>query len=284
MTDWKETLFSAWGQYFDVDEILFQQNSGFQSIMIFNNASFGRVMALDGVVQTTEKDEFIYHEMMVHVPIFAHGAAKRVLIIGGGDGGILREVCKHDSIAHITQVEIDHAVIDMALEFLPGHSNGAFDDPRLNLVIGDGCEFVAQTRETFDIIISDSTDPLGPGETLFTSQFYADCHRCLASGGIMVAQNGVPFLQLEETINTHARMNLTFCDVGFYLAAIPTYAGGTMALAWATDNSALRQVTLETLSKRFDEASLHTRYYTPAIHTAAFALPRYLLDALETKD
>ncbi|HBN16215.1 MAG TPA: polyamine aminopropyltransferase, partial [Pseudohongiella sp.] len=135
---WTETLYASYGQSFRVDEILFEHKTEHQHLVIFENAQFGRVMALDGVVQTTERDEFIYHEMLTHVPLVAHGNAKRVLIIGGGDGGILREVCRHKSVEHITQVEIDQAVIDMARQYLPSHSDGAYDDPRANIVIGDG--------------------------------------------------------------------------------------------------------------------------------------------------
>jgi len=142
------------------------------------------VMALDGVIQTTEADEFVYHEMMVHVPMNTHALPKRVLIIGGGDGGILREVLKHSSVESVTQVEIDRAVVDMCVEFFPNHSRGAFDDPRLNLVIDDGAAFIESNTATYDVIITDSTDPIGPGEVLFESTFYQGCANALAADGI----------------------------------------------------------------------------------------------------
>lgn len=145
-------------------------------------------MALNGVIQTTERDEFVYHEMLTHVPILAHGHARKVLIIGGGDGGMLREVVKHRQLTDITMVEIDGAVVEMCREYLPHHSAGAFDDPRVRLVIADGLAFVRECQQQFDVIISDCTDPCGPGEVLFSSEFYQNCKRCLTANGIFVAQ------------------------------------------------------------------------------------------------
>jgi len=277
---WYETLHAGFGQYFTVDKELYREKTAHQDLIIFENAQMGRVMALDGVVQTTERDEFIYHEMMTHVPLLAHGAAKRVLIIGGGDGAMLREVARHQQLESITMVEIDAGVVTFCQQYLPNHSQGAYQDPRLNLVIDDGVNFVSQTQEKFDVIISDCTDPVGPGESLFTSEFYAGCKNALNPGGIFVAQNGVCFLQQEEAINSHRKLSHYFADVSFYQAAIPTYYGGIMTFAWASDNSTLRQLDLATLQARFAEAGLPCRYYNPAIHVGSFALPQYLLNAL----
>ncbi|WP_339856333.1 polyamine aminopropyltransferase [Pseudohongiella acticola] len=278
--DWTETLYSGYGQSFTVDKVLFEHKTDHQHLMIFNNRQFGRVMALDGIVQTTERDEFIYHEMLTHVPLMAHGNACRVLIIGGGDGGILREVCRHPSVEHVTQVEIDQAVIDMAREYLPAHSDGAYDDPRANIVIGDGFDFVQKTDQRFDVIISDSTDPQGPGEILFSKDFYAGCQRCLNPGGILVTQNGVVFMQTDEVTNTAARLNRLYKDWHFYGAAVPTYVGGIMTFAWASDDPGLRRTDLATLQKRWQASAIRSRYYTPELHHAAFALPQYVLDQL----
>lgn len=278
---WTETLYSSYGQSFRVDEILFEDKSEHQHLLIFRNEQFGRVMALDGIVQTTERDEFIYHEMLTHVPLITHGNAQKVLIIGGGDGGILREVCKHKSVTQITQVEIDQAVIDLAKQYLPGHSNGAYDDARANIIIGDGFDFVQTTQERFDVIISDSTDPLGPGEVLFSKDFYAGCQRSLNPGGILVTQNGVPFMQTDELSNTAARLSRLFKDSTFYGAAVPSYIGGLMTFAWASDTPGLRQTELAVLQQRWLTQSITSRYYTPELHQAAFALPQYLLDILK---
>lgn len=280
MHDYQETLYDGYGQRFSVDRMLHEVRTEHQHLVIFENARMGRVMALDGVIQTTEADEFIYHEMLTHVPILAHGNAKRVLIIGGGDGGMLREVSKHASVEHITMVEIDGTVVDMCKEFLPNHSQGAFDDARLNLVIDDGMRFVATTTEKFDVIISDSTDPIGPGEVLFSENFYQACHRCLNEGGVLVTQNGTPFMQLDTVRNTAGRMNGLFADWHFYQAAVPTYIGGSMTFAWGSTNPALRKVDAARLAQRFAASGIQTRYYNPAIHQGAFALPQYVLQAI----
>jgi spermidine synthase len=278
---WTETLYPAYGQTLTIDEMLYEQKSAHQHLMIFRNALFGRVLALDGVVQTTEKDEFIYHEMLTHVPLLAHGSAKRVLIIGGGDGGILREICRHSAITHITQVEIDSSVIDIARQYLPGHSAGAYEDARANIVIGDGFDYVHHCDELFDIIISDSTDPHGPAEVLFSQDFYRGCQSCLTPGGILVTQNGVPFMQSEELLRTASRLQPLFKDWSFYSTAVPTYVGGIMCFAWASDNPALRQQPLEVIHQRWQGLNINSRYYNPSLHLAAFALPQYILDTLD---
>ena len=275
-----ETLYDALNQSFRIDKLYYEQKTDHQHLMIFHNAFLGRVMTLDGVVQTTEKDEFIYHEMMAHVPILAHGSACSVLIIGGGDGGMLREVARHVSVDDITMVEIDSAVVEMAKTYLPNHSDGAFDDPRLDLVISDGMDFVRETEKRFDIIISDSTDPIGPGEVLFTEDFYAQCKRILNPGGVIATQNGVPFFQIDEVLHTAKRMGWHFADQTFYSAAVPTYYGGIMTFAWGSDDASLRQVDIAALRQRFAESGITTRYYTPEIHQSSFALPRYVLDAI----
>lgn len=276
-----ETLYKTYGQSFIVDEILFESKTDHQHLIIFNNEQFGRVMALDGVIQTTEKDEFIYHEMLTHVPLFAHGNAKRVLIIGGGDGGILREVLRHPEVEHVTMVEIDQAVVDMCKQYFPKHSDGAFDDPRVNLVIDDGVDFIVNNKELFDVIISDSTDPEGPGEVLFSSRFYKGCKESLNKGGILATQNGVSFMQIDEVKTTYQRFEGLFGDRWFYAAPVPTYIGGIMTLAWGTDNEALRQQSVEEIRERFSQSNIKTRYYTPELHVASFALPQYVIDALD---
>jgi spermidine synthase len=213
--------------------------------------------------------------MLTHVPIFAHGAARRVLIIGGGDGGMAREVLKHDSVAHVTMVEIDAGVVEFCREYLPGISASAFDDPRLDLVIGDGAAFMAAPGDLYDVIIVDSTDPVGPGEVLFTESFYGHARRRLAPGGILVTQNGVPFLQGAELTGTMRAFQSLFADATCYLATVPTYAGGPMAFGWGTDGTA-RGVSAATLAQRVAAAGIATDYYTPEIHRAAFALPPYV--------
>jgi spermidine synthase len=270
-----ERLYPDYAQSLRVDRLLFDSETEHQRLRLFENARFGRVLTLDGNVQLTEGDEFIYHEMMAHVPILAHGAARRVLIIGGGDGGMAREVLRHQRIAEVTLVEIDAGVVEFSKRFLPGVSAGAFADPRLRLVIADGAAFVRETAERFDVAIVDSTDPVGPGEVLFTDHFYGHAKRCLAPGGILVTQNGVPFLQPEELRGTLRAFRSLFRDATCYLAGVPTYAGGPLAIGWGTDGEA-RATPLETLEARFAASGLATRYYTPEVHRAAFALPGYV--------
>ena len=272
-----EKLYANVRQTYEITRVLFRQKTAHQDLIIFETPVFGRVLALDNVVQVTEKDEYVYHEMMTHVPILAHGRARRVLIIGGGDGGILREALRH-KLERVTMVEIDRSVVDMCLKFMPSIPGRAFQDKRTNLVIADGARFVAETDDRFDVIIVDSTDPVGPGEVLFTERFYRDCHRCLMPGGILVNQNGVPFLQGGEVAMTARRRKKFFKDAGFYVAAVPSYYGGLMALGWATDNRRARAVPGATLRRRFQAAHIKTRYYTPEVHAAAFALPQFIRD------
>ena len=280
MTDYRETLHDNYGQFFKIETMLHEFRTEHQHLVIFENARMGRVMALDGAIQTTEADEFIYHEMLTHVTILAHGSARNILIIGGGDGGMLREVCRHDSVDRITMVEIDQAVVDMCKEYLPNHSSGAYDDPRVNLVIDDGMRFMANCTEKFDVIISDCPDPTGPGEVLFSEGFYQACHRCLTDEGIFVAQNGTPFLQIDEVKTTAKNIQELFADWHFYHAAVPTYIGGSMTFAWAAKNPQLRKQPLDILRQRFAGSGIVTRYYNADIHQAAFALPQYVLQAI----
>jgi len=279
-----ETLYEAYGQEFRVDELLFEDRTEHQHLVIFRNEIFGRVMALDGIIQTTERDEFIYHEMLTHVPVLAHGDVMRVLIVGGGDGAMLREVTKHRGIEQITQVEIDREVIETSKRYLPDHSQGAFEDPRVNLVIDDGLHFIQNASDCYDIIISDSTDPIGPGDVLFTQDFYASCRLRLNPGGVFVTQNGVAFTQLGEVASTAGFLKDIFEDYHFFSAAVPTYVGGIMAFAWATDNPELRHTDVQTLKRRFAGSGLKTRYYNPEVHHAAFALPQYVLEAIGKGD
>ncbi len=270
-----ERLHDDHAQALRESRVLYDSQTEHQRLRVFENPTFGRILTLDNVVQVTTRDNFIYHEMLTHVPLLAHGEAKRVLIIGGGDGGMAREVLRHTNVEHVTMVEIDAGVVEFCREYLPDISAGAFDDPRLHLTIDDGAAFMRSTSDRFDVIIVDSTDPVGPGEVLFTDTFYGHAHRALNPGGILVTQNGVPFLQGAELTNTMRAFKALFADSTCYLATVPTYAGGPMAFGWGTDGTA-RQVTVETLAQRFEAAGITTDYYTPEVHKGAFALPGYV--------
>jgi spermidine synthase len=237
------------------------------------------MLMLDGATQVTTADEFIYHEMMTHVPILAHGKAEDVLIVGGGDCGIAEEVLKHKAVKRVTQVEIDASVVEFSREHFPEFTGPVLSDPRFDLVIDDGIKFVKETERRFDVIIVDSTDPQGPGAVLFSDEFYAGCRRCMKAGGVMVTQNGVPFFQPDELGGSIAKFRKLWAEGTCYVAAIPTYIGGHMAMGWATDNPALRRISAETIAQRYAAAgSFKTRYWTPEVHAAAFALPRFIAD------
>ncbi len=279
MSGWlEETLHRDFRIGLKIDRLIYDKKTDHQHLVLFENDMFGLVMALDGVIQMTENDEYIYHEMLTHVPILAHGAVRNVLIVGGGDGGSLEEVLKHRSVEAVTMVELDPAVIDLSRTYLRPICGDAFDDPRFQLVIADGMDYVTNCADRYDTIIIDSTDPLGPGEVLFSSAFYAGCKQCLAPGGVLVTQNGVPFLQGAELTRSLAALKPLFADTSCYLATVPTYVGGPMAFGWATENTALRRTSLAVLQRRFDRAAIETRYYTPAVHGGAFIVPRYVAE------
>ena len=264
----------------EVESVLFREQTEHQDLVIYQTAQWGRVMALDGIIQVCERDEFIYHEMLTHVPMLAHGAAREVCIIGGGDGGMLREALRHP-VDRITMVEIDDSVVELSKTWLPGICAGAFDDPRANLVIADGARFMAATGQRFDVIIVDSTDPMGPGEVLFTSAFYGDCKARLNPGGVMTTQSGVVMIQGGELTTTVSRLGEHFVDAHGYIAAVPTYSGGFMGFGWGTDNTTLRQTSRDEIAARATAINLTTRYYNADMHGGAFALPTYIAERVE---
>jgi spermidine synthase len=275
MAAWyQEAYHPHWRQSIEVARYIYRGRTEHQEAMIFESPLLGRVLVLDGILQTSERDEFIYHEMISHVAIMAHGAAREVLIIGGGDGGTLEEVLKHPRVARATMVELDPGVIELARAHLPGISRGAFDDPRTELVIGDGVQFVAMAKRQFDVIIVDSTDPFGPGEVLFTESFYRDCHERLRPGGVLVAQSGNPFFEDRRLHDCLARLAGWFRDASFFLTSVPAYLGGPFAFAWACDDPGKRALGAGDLGARPLPAGL--RCYTPAVHAAAFVHPPWL--------
>jgi spermidine synthase len=276
-----ETLYDTHRFSFKADKVLFEQNSGAWRLLLLENGFFGNVLLLDGITQVTERDEFFYHEMLAHVPMLAHGAAREVLIVGGGDCGLAEEVLKHPGLERLTQVEIDPSIIEFSRQYFASINAPVFEDRRFDLVIEDGAAFVAQTERRFDVVLVDSTDPVGPGAALFTAEFYAGAKRCLAPGGILVTQNGVPFMQRDELVTSMARLEPLFTDAYAYVVPVPTYVGGPMTLGWACDDPNARKLEAETLARRFEAAAITTRYYTPEVHRAAFALPRFIRDAVE---
>ena len=279
-----ETLYPAWGQRFRIRRELARVRSDFQEILVFDSETHGRVLLLDGVIQITERDEFVYQEMLAHVPLLIHPEPKRVLIIGGGDGGVLRRVLQHANVSHVAMVEIDGEVIRLSREFLPNISGDAWNDPRAKIIVGDG---IAHVREadaaSFDVIIVDSTDPVGVGEVLFTDAFYQDCARVLTSRGLIVNQCGVPFMQADELSQTSRRRARFFPDVSAYVVAVPTYVGGLMTLGIAGNGDVLTtRPDVATTTSRAARAGIigTTHYWTPDIHVGAFNLPPYIAQHL----
>src|SRR5579875_1330512 len=252
-----ETLYPDWGQRFRVKRELARVQSAFQDIAVFESHTHGRVMVLDGVIQITEGDEFVYQEMLTHVPLLAHGDARRVLIIGAGDGGVLRRVLQHRTIERAVMVEIDGEVIRLAKELMPGIAGEAWSDPRAEVIVGDGIDYVKTAPDAaFDAIIVDSTDPIGVGEVLFTDAFYANSARILSARGLIVNQCGVPFMQADELRETSVRRARFFPHVGAYVAAVPTYVGGFMTLGFAAKTAALDRHDLATIRARAEAAGI----------------------------
>jgi spermidine synthase len=278
-----ETLFDDLGFRisYQVDELLYELETEHQHLVLFKQPFFGKMLMLDGATQISKKDEFIYQEMMSHVPLFAHGRAREVLIIGGGDCGIAEEVLKHKTVKRLTQVEIDAKVVEFAKEHFPEFTRPVFADKRFESVIDDGVKYVARTERRFDVIIVDSTDPQGPGKVLFSEKFYRACKRCLTKHGVLVTQNGVPIFQPHELTGTIRKFSRLFKDATCYIAAIPTYVGGHMAMGFATDDKRRRQTPAGTIAARYRSAgSFATKYWTPDVHVAAFALPRFIGDVV----
>ncbi len=272
----RESLYKGFSFNLEVDKVIFEEKTQHQNLLIFENSFFGKVMMLDDIIQLTTRDEFIYHEMMTHVPIFSLERPENVLIIGGGDGGIAREVLKHKNIKSCTEVEIDRSVIDLSLKYFPEISNGAYLDSRMNLIIEDGVKFVKETKKKFDIIIVDSTDPIGPGAVLFSEEFYSYCEKCLTKNGILITQNGVPFFQSSELEQSILCFKKVFKYSSCYLATIPTYIGGFMSIGYATNGSEQSKINSEDINQRIKLSNLKTKYYNSLIHKASFHLPNFI--------
>ena len=269
-------------QGFHFDEILYQTQTPFQSIAIYRAPGLGRVLVLDGIIQTTEADEFIYHEMLVHVPLFAVPAPKSVMIVGGGDGGSLREALKHP-IERVDLVEIDIKVIESSREHLPTLSDGgkSFDDPRVKMVIEDAFKYMKEHRGEYDVIIVDSTDPVGMAEALYSDEFYRLCRDSLSPQGALSAQDGVVFFQRNEAARTVAALRNLGLHAGAYIAAVPTYYGGNMTFGIAGRQVDVLAPDVTKLRQRFSTLQGETRHYSPEVHAASFVLPRWINELVE---
>jgi len=282
MREFAEPFRHGWRQVTQVRASLYSGQSDFQHVEVLDTLPFGRMLVLDEANQTSEHDEYIYHEMLVHVPMMTHPAPRRVLVIGGGDGGALRRVLEYP-VTRATMVEIDGEVVRVSRELLPSIAGDAFTDARTELIIGDGVQYLRETTEHFDVILVDSTDPVGPAVDLFGEQFYQDARRALGDNGIIVTQSGSPLVMLDELQAAVALMRQVFPIVCTYTCSIPLYPGVLWSFTAASTTLDPRLTSQTAIATRLRENGAPTGWYTPAIHAATFALPNFLSAALETQ-
>lgn len=257
-------------------KLIHKRKTPYQDLKIYDTPCLGKALVLDGNTQTTEKDEFIYHEMMTHPVLSVHPKPEKVLIIGAGDGGILREALKYPTVKEACMVEIDEDVITASKKYLPFISNGAFEDKRAKIIIGDGARFAAQTKEKFDIAIIDSPDPAGPAKVLFSKKFYQNIFAILKNDGIMIRQTGSTLLQPQEVRDNYKLLSGIFASCAIQIAAIPTYIGGFFSFVIASKKINLNSVPYKKIARQYAKLNLKTKYYNPDIHFAGLKLPNYL--------
>jgi spermidine synthase len=264
---------------FRVRRWLVRKTTAYQRLELAETHDLGRVMALDGRVMLSERDEAFYHEMLVHPALLAHPSPRRILIVGGGDGGTMREVLRHPTVREVWLVEIDGEVIAAAKEHLPSVHRGSFFDPRARVEIAPGEEFIATHGGEFDVVIVDSTDPVGPGEALFTEEFLRGARDALAEGGVFAMQAGTPFYWSEELAQILRTLGKLFFNVRLYLGYVPVYPSGMWAYVLASERDLLAEE--ENFARRYAERGLETVYFTPALGRAAFVLPRFVEEIVE---
>jgi len=255
-----------------VKETLHHEVSDFQIIDVIDTEYYGKMLLLDGMVMTTEKDEFIYHEMISHIPMLSHSNPVDVLVIGGGDGGTVREVLKHPSVKRVVLCEIDEKVILASKKYLPSIAS-KMDDPRVKIEIRDGVAFIAEHKNSFDVILIDSTDPLGPGVGLFTEEFYTNVKQALKPGGIMTNQSESPIADKKEIGLIYPLLRKVFNIVKPYVAPIPTYPSGYWSWAYCSESVEPLSNINENIASEIEKT---TKYYNKEIHRAAFALPNFV--------
>ncbi|HBL84853.1 MAG: spermidine synthase [Clostridiales bacterium GWF2_38_85] len=262
-----------------VDKQLVSVQSDFQRIDIYDSNEFGRFLTLDGYMMLTEMDEFIYHDMIVHVPMAVHPSPKNILVVGAGDGGVARELCKYDCVEHIDLVEIDEKVVEVCKEYLPETAIGLYDK-RISIYFEDGLKFIRRYNNEYDLIIVDSTDPFGPGEGLFAKEFYGNCYKALKEDGIMINQHESPFYKEDALIvqRVHKRIIDTFDICRLYQAHIPTYPSGHWLFGFASKKY---HPIKDLKTKQWKALGIETKYYNTKLHVGAFALPNYVEELLK---
>lgn len=274
---YKEITPAGFGIAIKAKEVLFSQQSPFQKVEIIDtDSTLGKILTLDDLMMTTEGDEYFYHEMIAHIPMMNHKSPKSVLVIGGGDGGTVREVLKHDTVEKVVLCEIDGMVIDACKKYLPTIA-GELDNPKVEILVQDAIEYIKNKENEFDIVLIDSTDPMGPGEGLFTEEFYTNVKKSLKKGGIIAAQSESPVVNKEEIKKMYALLKKVFPITSTYTSPIPTYPGGYWAWAFCSEE-------VEPLSyideKRCKEITKTCKIYNKEYHQARFALPNFLKEIL----
>jgi len=255
--------------------LLFRGRSLFQDIKIFETKKLGRVLAFGGVIQTTEKDGFVYHEMLTHVPIVSHPKPRRIVIIGGGNGGVLREALKHP-IEVVYLVEIDKKVIELSRKYLKKICKNSFDDKRVQIINEDGASFVKKFKNYFDVVIIDSPDPIRPATVLSKANFFKDTHRSLTKNGIMVCQSGSSFFQSDGIKLTYKRLKKVFSFVDIYGINVPTHIGGIFNVVVASKGPKPHESDFFDVHHRFKKYCSDSKYYNPRMHFCSFTLPTYI--------
>lgn len=254
-----------------INKTLHTEQTDFQYLEMAETAEWGNMLFLDGMVMTSEKDEFVYHEMVAHVPLFTHPNPENVLVVGGGDGGVIREILKHPSVKKATLVDIDGKVIEYSKKFLPTIASG-LEDARVEVIVGDGFLHIAESDNEYDVIMVDSTEPVGPAVNLFTKGFYAGISKALKEDGIFVAQSDNPWFKADLIQQVQSDVREIFPITKLYLANIPTYPSGL----WAFTIGSKKYDPLAVPAERFHD--IDTKYYTKELHNAAFVLPKFVKD------
>jgi len=264
-----------------IEEVLFEGKSHFQNVVIYKSKSFGKVLVLDGVIQLTERDWSAYQEMVTHIPLLSHPNPEKILVIGGGDGGVIGEALKHTAVKEVTLCEIDEMVVTTCKKFF---TQFKWDDPRLKVVFADGAKFLEEHTNSFDIIIVDSSDPVGPAETLYTNKFYESLHKALLPGGVITQQAENVWLHLDIIERLVKSAKALFPKVDYAYCTIPTYPGGQIGFLFES-NDAHRDFhkPLRTTEQAFAKGTAPLQYYNSAIHAASFVLPEFAAKRLQLK-
>ena len=278
----REVMWPGQSMSLRVKNKLHDSHSDFQHIQVFDSATYGRVLVLDGVIQLTERDEFSYQESLVHTSLFSHPNPKRVLLIGGGDGGMLREICKHPGVEEIVMVEIDEGVVSASKTFFSSTMATAFDDKRVTLIIGDGAQYVKDAADAgFDALLVDSSDPVGPASVLFENEFYTDCCSALSAGGVMCNQGECIWLHLDIIKPVLDHCKTCFQDSAYFYCTVPTYPSGQIGFILGRKTSTEQFLPLgQPLREMSATLQEQLRYYNPGMHVASFVLPEFAKRAL----